>query len=182
MRAWTEELPVESYPLLKLPAPIDYAPYYRDWVVHEREDDYWRQWKVSDHYSEMDVKGLHMGGWHDIFVKGSIRNFMGLKSSGPTLEVRQGQRMIIGPWAHAATSPEGKIGGVVFGKEALLDNGEMTLDWADFALKGAPNQFSKGAPVRIFVMGENKWREEQDFPLVRARSTKYYLRSTSPPG
>ena len=177
MRTWAEELPVENYPLLKLPEAIDYAPYFRDWVLHEREDEYWRQWKVSDHYSEISVMGLHMGGWHDIFVKGSIRNFMGLQSSGPTPEVREGQKMIIGPWAHAATSPEGKVGDVVFGKEAVLDNSKITLDWADYVLKGIQNQFASGAPVRIFVMGENKWRDEQEFPLARARSAKYYLRT-----
>lgn len=177
MRAWTEELPVESYPLVKLPAAMDYAPYFRDWVLHEREDEYWRQWKVSDHYSEISVKGLHVGGWHDIFVKGSIRNFMGLRASGPTPEVREGQKMIIGPWAHAPTSPEGKIGDVIFGKEAMQDWGDIALEWADYILKGVQNRFASTAPVRIFVMGENKWRDEQEFPLARARSTKYYLRT-----
>jgi putative CocE/NonD family hydrolase len=32
-------------------------------------------------------------------------------------------------------------------------------------------------PVRIFVMGENVWREEEDWPLARARNTRFHLRS-----
>jgi hypothetical protein len=61
-----------------------------------------------------------------------------------------------------------------------------TLRWFDYALKGIRNEYASGVPVRIFVMGENAWRDEQEFPPARARSTNYYLRrgtlSTAPPG
>ena len=50
------------------------------------------------------------------------------------------------------------------------------IKWFDYALKGVANEFASGAPVRIFVMGDNVWRDEQEFPLARARATKYYLR------
>jgi putative CocE/NonD family hydrolase len=33
------------------------------------------------------------------------------------------------------------------------------------------------APVRIFVMGDNVWRDEQEWPLARAQDTSYYLHS-----
>ena len=32
-------------------------------------------------------------------------------------------------------------------------------------------------PVKIFVMGKNVWREEDDWPLARTRSTRFYLHS-----
>jgi putative CocE/NonD family hydrolase len=35
----------------------------------------------------------------------------------------------------------------------------------------------KEPPVRIFVMGENVWRDENEWPLARTRWTKYYLHS-----
>jgi putative CocE/NonD family hydrolase len=34
-----------------------------------------------------------------------------------------------------------------------------------------------GKPVKIFVMGANQWREEDDWPLARAQSTNYFLHS-----
>src|SRR5262249_33945719 len=37
------------------------------------------------------------------------------------------------------------------------------------------NRYATGAPVRIFVMGDNVWRDEQDFPPARAKATRYYL-------
>lgn len=175
LRDWIWQVPVERFPLIYLPGPEQFAPYYRDWIEHETEDAYWRRWKISDHYGELAVKGLHGAGWHDIFLKGSIRNYTGLRAGARTAEARQGQRLLIGPWAHAATSEEGKIGDVVFGKQAVLDMTGTIRAWFDWALKGVRNEYASGPPVRLFVMGENRWRSEAEFPLSRARLTRYYL-------
>jgi len=177
-KEWVNTLPLQDYPLLKTPQTSDLAPYFRDWLSHERDDAYWAQWRVSDHYSQMTVMGLHAGGWHDLFLKGSIKNYTGLHQQAATAEARAGQRLIVGPWAHAPTSPAGKVGDVVFGKDAVLDNTSTTLKWFDYSLKGVRNEFSSGAPVRLFIMGNNVWRDEQEFPLARTRYTKFYLHST----
>jgi uncharacterized protein len=174
---WVQQFPVEDYRLINIPAAREVAPYFRDWVEHERDDEYWRRWKVSNHYSQMNVKALHAGGWHDIFLKGSIKNFVEMRKGAATPEARDGQRLLVGPWAHAGTSPEGKIGDVVFGKQAVLDMNATIVRWADFALKGVKNEFAGDAPVRIFVMGDNVWRDEKEFPLARTQYTKYYFHS-----
>ncbi|HEY7184885.1 MAG TPA: CocE/NonD family hydrolase, partial [Blastocatellia bacterium] len=174
---WVGQLPVEDYRLISVPTAQEAAPYFRDWVEHERDDEYWRRWKISDHYGEMNVKALHAGGWHDIFLKGSIKNFVEMRKRAATQEARDGQRLLLGPWAHAGTSPEGKIGDVVFGKQAVLDMDATIVKWADFALKGVKNEFAGDTPVRIFVMGEDVWRDEKEFPLARTQYTKYYLHS-----
>jgi hypothetical protein len=175
--AWVETLPVESYRLLDPPPVSELAPYYRDWLAHETADDYWRAVRVKDRYGDMSVKALHQGGWHDIFSRGSIENYVGLRASAATPEARAGQRLLVGPWGHTATLAEGQVGDVKFGDAVRLDGNAVLLKWADWALKGVANEYATGAPVRIFVMGENVWRDEQDFPLARARSTRYYLRS-----
>jgi putative CocE/NonD family hydrolase len=172
---WVTAQPPESYRLIDLPPASELAPYLKDWMHHETRDEYWNATRVSDHYGEMTVKGLHQAGWHDIFSRGSIENYMGLRDKAATPEARAGQRLVIGPWAHASTSPEGKIGDVVFGKSAVVDAEAMLLEWAAFALKDEASPYAAGAPVRIFVMGDNVWRDEQEFPLARARPTRYYL-------
>ena len=177
-KQWVEQLPAGKYPLINLPAVDDLAPYYRDWLEHEGSDAYWNQWKVSDYYRRMRIKALHAGGWHDIFLKGSIRNYSGLREEAATSEARSGQRLLLGPWAHAPTSPEGKIGNVVFGKNAVLNMTQTALSWFDYSLKDAQNEYASGKPVRIFVMGENVWRAESEFPLARTEYTKYFLHST----
>jgi uncharacterized protein len=177
LRGWELERksPLSSYPFLDLPKPADVAPYFRDWIAHETDDDYWRAVKVSDHYAEMTVKALHAGGWHDLFLRGSIENYLGLRAKAATPEARDGQRLLVGPWAHAGTSPEGKIGDVTFGRDAVLDMTGTIKDWMDYALRGIANEFSRRPPVRMFVMGENRWRDETEFPPARAKSTRYYL-------
>jgi uncharacterized protein len=176
-RQWVTELPLENYPVLKTQQLSLLAPYFQDWLTHERDDAFWQKWRVSDHYPEMSVLGLHGGGWHDLFLKGSIKNYTGLHDSALTPESRNGQRLILGPWAHTPTSPEGKVGDVVFGKRAVLDMTNTALKWFDYSLKGLNNEFSTSAPVRLFIMGDNVWRDEHEFPLARTRYTKYYLHS-----
>ena len=53
----------------------------------------------------------------------------------------------------------------------------MTLAWYDYLFKGVQNEFA-GKPVKIFVMGANQWRDEDDWPLARAQATKYFLHSS----
>jgi putative CocE/NonD family hydrolase len=177
-REWVKQLPLENYSILKAPPPTALAPYFHDWIEHERNDSYWQRWRVSDHYREMNVQGLHAAGWHDVFLKGSIRNYTGLHADAPTLEAREGQRLLIGPWGHTPTSPEGKIGDVVFGKNAVLDMTGTALKWFDHTLKGIKNEYANSPPVRLFIMGENVWRDEQEFPPARTRYTRYYLHSS----
>jgi len=177
-REWVRQLPLENYPVLKPTPPTALAPYFRDWIEHERNDSYWQRWRVSDHYHEMNVQGLHAAGWHDLFLKGSIRNYTGLRADGPTPEARSGQQLLIGPWGHTPTSPEGKIGDVIFGRNAVLDLTGTALKWFDHTLKGIKNEYASSSPVRLFIMGENVWRDEQEFPLARTRYTKYYLHSS----
>jgi uncharacterized protein len=178
-KEWIKELPLENYPVLQSPKPSSLAPYFFDWLKHERDDAYWQKWRVSDHYSEMTVLGLHAGGWHDLFLKGSIKNYIGLREKAATPAARNGQRLIIGPWAHTPTSSEGKVGDVVFGKTAVLDMTATALKWFDYSLKGIANEYANSAPVRLFIMGANVWRDEQEFPLERTRYTKYYLHSAN---
>ncbi len=64
-----------------------------------------------------------------------------------------------------------------FGAEAPFDEDAITLDWYDYLFKGKQNEFANGKPVKIFVMGENKWRDEANWPLERAKETRYYLHS-----
>ena len=177
-KLWANALPVESYKLLDVPTVPEVAPYLRDWIEHETNDEYWKAIKVSDHYGKMNIKALHSGGWHDIFSGGSIRNFIEMQKQAPTEEARKGQRLLMGPWAHAATSPEGKIGDVTFGKDAVLDMNGTVVKWYDYVMKGKQNEFSTDAPVKIFVMGDNVWRDEKEFPLARTNYTKYYLHSS----
>ncbi len=178
---WTWKLPLTSYPVLN-PDTEDLAPYFLDWLAHPNYDSYWKQWTIEDQHSKILVPAYHVGGWYDIFQGGTWRNYVGIKAHGGSDAARRGQRLMIGPWFHGPF--DGRTGELDFGPAARsadgrsFDTDEVILRWYDYALKGVTGGIEREKPVRIFVMGENAWREEDDWPLARAKSTRYYLHST----
>ncbi len=175
-------LPLTEYPLFnnKFPssgaeATRELAPYYLDWVAHPEYDSYWKQWAIDERYASIQVPALTIAAWYDIFQGGSLRNYAGLKAHAGNEDARRGQRLLITIGGHAGGGRH--IGAVDFGPDAeQFDENSITLEWYDYLFKGKQNEFA-AHPVKIFVMGENKWRYEDDWPLARARETKYFLHS-----
>jgi putative CocE/NonD family hydrolase len=175
------ELPLGSFPLFNPPADgrppeatSTLAQYYLDWIAHPNEDGYWKQWSIEGHFSDITVPALHIVAWYDLFQDGSFRNYIGIKAHGANEAARNGQRLITIVGGHAGNGPI--IGDVDFGPDSKFDEDGATLDWYDYLFKGVRNQFA-GKPVKLFVMGANQWRDEDDWPLARARNTKYFLHS-----
>jgi putative CocE/NonD family hydrolase len=176
------KLPITEYPLFDLPqASSDtaltrmLAPYFIDWLAHPSYDDYWKRWSIEEHFADIKVPMLTIAAWYDIFQGGSLRNYIGVKSHGGSDIARQGQRLLVTIGGHAGSGR--KIGDVDFGSAADFEEDDATLDWYDYLFKNASNEFATAKPVRIFVMGANQWRDEEDWPLKRANQTKYFLRS-----
>lgn len=151
------------------------APYFYDWLAHPNYDAYWKQWSIEENYASIRVPALTISAWYDLFQSGSLRNYLGMKEHAGTAAARNGQHLIIAVGGHAGWDP--KVGDVDFGPAADFDDDAVTLDWYDYLFKGKHNEFANGKPVRIFVMGENKWRDEESWPLERAQITRYYLHS-----
>jgi putative CocE/NonD family hydrolase len=152
------------------------APYFLDWLDHPLYDDYWKQWSIEENYSSIQVPALTVASWYDIFQGGSLRNFIGIKAQGGSEAARNGQRLLVVIGGHAGKGR--KIGAVDFGPAAAeVDLDMVTLDWYDYLLNGKQNHFAADKPVSIFVMGENQWRQEDEWPLQRAVETHYFLHS-----
>ena len=166
--------PLVDLPHLKVPL----AGYFYDWIRHSTSDDYWKRWRIADHYAHITTPALHLGGWHDIFLLGTLRNFIGMRTQAADARARRGQRLIVGPWHHG---PFGETSGEFFfglgAAGTAIDTDGIQLRWFDHWLKDAPNGAADDPPVRIFVMGANQWRDESEWPLARARHTDYYLHS-----
>ena len=176
LKEMIKALPVASYALID-PVPANtLAPYFKDWVDHPGYDDYWKQWSIEDHHRGVRVPAFNIGGWYDIFLRGTLRNYVGMQTNGGTPEARAGQHLLIGPWYHGPF--KSKAGEVDFGPSAAMDTQAATLRWYDFLLKHADNEYATQKPVKIFVMGKNVWREESSWPLERAQSTHFYFHSS----
>jgi len=173
----TKTLPLADYAVLDAPSAPGIAPYFRDWLAHPGFDAYWKQWSIEDHYANIQVPVLSFAAWYDIFLGGSLRNYERLKTESGTDAARRGQRLVIYVGGHAGGSNTPKVGAVDFGEKLPIDQDEMTLRWYDWLLKGESNGVENQKPVKIFVMGKNEWRDEDDWPLARAKSTKYFMHS-----
>ena len=135
---------------------------------------------IRDKYAEMDVPAFHVTGWYDDLSAETQTNFVGMSTQSRSENARRWQKLVIGPWGHGVPriSDSGFVfGDVDFGKEVKIDFQAMSMKWFDYHLKGIDNGLDKEAPVKIFVMGANKWRDEREWPLKRARPTPYYLHS-----
>lgn len=168
-------LPLTEYRIMKSDTTA-LAPYFLDWLAHPSFDEYWKQVSIEDHYGQIQVPVFTEAAWYDIFLGGSLRNFVRLQTEGGTDAARKGQKLYVGTGGHAG-GWGGKIGAMDFGDKALLDPDELMLRWYDHLLKGEPNGAENDKPVKIFVMGKNVWRDEDNWPLARAQSTKYFLHS-----
>jgi uncharacterized protein len=176
------KLPLTSYPLFNFSdssagiySTRELAPYFLDWLVHPNYDDYWKRWSIEEHYPDINVPALTVAAWYDIFQGGSLRNYAGIRAHGGD-EARAGQRLLVIIGGHAGDGR--KIGDVDFGPAAAqFGEDDVTLSWYEYLLKGIQNNFAKEKPVKIFVMGRNEWREEDDWPLAHAQRTKYFLHS-----
>ena len=167
--------PMKEFPYLK----GGLADYYYDWVAHPDYDEYWKKLCIEEHHSSITTPALNIGGWYDIFLRGTIRNYLGMREKGPSEEARNGQKLIIGPWQHGSRGTS-LVGSHYFGLSAdalALDMDGIHFKWFDYWLKGEANGILEEPPVRIFVMGDNVWRDEQEWPLSRARPTDYYFHS-----
>ncbi len=181
-RLGAEKLPLTQYPLFNFPNPAaaplstaTLAPYFLDWLAHPDYDDYWKRLSIEEHFGDITVPALHVAAWYDIFQGGSLRNYVGIKGHGGSEAARGGQHLLVIIGGHAG-GPR-KVGGVDFGPAAEeWDEGEVTLRWYQYLFQGAQNEFA-GKPVKLFVMGSNVWRGEDEWPLARAKNTKYFLHS-----
>jgi putative CocE/NonD family hydrolase len=170
-------LPLVSYSVLEAPSAEGIAPYFKDWLAHPNFDAYWKQLSIEDHYADIQVPVFGIGAWYDIFLGGTLKNYVSLKTKAGTDAAKHGQRLLVFVGGHAGGAGDRKIGDIDFGAKAPFDDDEMTLRWYDWLLKGEANGVEKEKPVRIFVMGKNEWRDEDDWPLARAKNTRYFLHS-----
>lgn len=151
-------------------------PFWRDMVSHPGEDAYWEPMRYENRYRNVRAAMYTIIGWYDLFTGQNLRNFVEMTKPSIPAAVRAKQKMIIGPWGHG-TWGESKLGDLDFGKDSLLDQTGLMLRWFDATLKGIDNGILKEPPVRLFVMGANVWRNENEWPLKRTVYTKYYLHS-----
>jgi putative CocE/NonD family hydrolase len=150
------------------------ARFYQDWLAHPDYDDYWRKIDAEEVFDQIGIPVLNFGGWFDLFRQGTLRGYIGPHTKGKTAAARQKTQLLIGPWGHW---PSSKTGALDFGEAAMVDQNTVALEWFDYWLKGLRSEIADRPPVRLFVMGANRWRYEDEYPLARSVYRPMYFAS-----
>jgi putative CocE/NonD family hydrolase len=147
--------------------------FFDDWATHAPGDAYWTQIDGERRASALRAPTLLMAGWYDPFLVTQLRDYAEIRAHADP-EVARELRLVVGPWTHADALilPDGTPAEAY--RPASL---APSIAWFDHHLLGRPLDPSLAAPVRIFVLGENVWRDEQEWPLARAEYRALYLRS-----
>ena len=156
------------------------APYYRDYLDHPEDGPYWWSIDVERNHRNIQIPMYHVSSWYDTFLRDALVHWNGLRSRAMTPEARGAQKLLLGPWAHLfpyTTPISGGTGDIDFGDAAMVELHDLQLRWFDHWLKGIDTGLLDEPPIRLFVMGRNQWRDENEWPLARTRFTPLYLRS-----
>ena len=148
-------------------------PVFNDWVRHSERDAYWQAIDGETRAAMLQGPMLLTAGWFDPFLPGQLADWVRIRREARA-DVAAATRLTIGPWAHAETVT---LPGDVRTRNYRLESLAPTIPWFDRHLRSTGPGVQSDAPVRIYVMGTNVWRDEQDWPLARARATPFYLRS-----
>jgi uncharacterized protein len=135
--------------------------------------------RVAGLHDRVCVPSFHTAGWYDIFLQGTLDNYQAMAG------LRGDSRLIVGPWTHPGYADP--IGDLLFGVRAGKDGipvhpygdvNDLQLQWLRGHLDPDADTVLPGAPVRIFVMGRNEWRDEPSWPPARAVTQRWYLHSS----
>lgn len=160
-----EDLPILSSQL------IDIAPYVKDWLALGPSSIYWRNIAVLDRITHITAPALHITGFNDLFLEGSLALYSALRDQGSTETVRDGQYLIIGPWTHANLGEwQGRTWHGTGASATALD---LTLAQLDFFSAILAGQKPKRPRVTYFTSGTNVWRTSETWPPPHERRTLY---------
>ncbi|MDV2581822.1 CocE/NonD family hydrolase [Alkalibacillus haloalkaliphilus] len=165
---WHRYTPYEEWPPIMEHEPIQQL--YTNYINNELFSDALKHTDIN----AVQTPGFHMAGWYDCFLNATINNYT------ETVQNNSNQKLIIGPWGHGVFSPY--FGDRYLGLHSSGDDIEgkddvtsLHIKWFDYWLKGKSSNVIEEAPIKLFVMGSNKWRSEYEWPLARTNYTPLYL-------
>lgn len=129
-----------------------HVPYIQDILTCTADAPRWTGIDHSHRVANVTVPVSSVGGWYDIFLPGQLRDFTILQDAG------RRPRLTVGPWTH------------------INFDGTAIQEAIDFGLAHARGQEPPArAPVRLYVMGDEKWRDFDHWPPNGYTSQEFYL-------
>jgi uncharacterized protein len=171
-------LPLKDMPAANIPG-VPGLDFQNELLENIDNKEYLTKIGRVEGFEDVQVPCLILTGWYDFLRDKTIYNYVEFKKRGGSEACRDGTRLIIGPWTHGDQLSQ-YVDGYDYGPEAACDNAGITgklISWFDYWMKGINSEYMSGAPVKLFVLGKNQWRDEYEWPLKRTKYVKYYLHS-----
>lgn len=151
-------------------------PFWRDMLAHPLNDDFWKVFSAPDRAAEIQAPAFIRTGWFDLFVHDVFDYFNSLRERGGNDKVRGLTRILVGPWPHDINQCQ--VGEVSFSETGKLpDLMDQEVAYMDHFTQDSRGYDESAAPIRIFIMGSNQWRDEFEWPLARTKWTEFHLSS-----
>ncbi len=166
---WNEDRVYRTLPLIDFDGNISIRlEWLRDMIKHPSYGEYWQSTHIDTLKRNCKLPLVTVSGWYDIFITQALDYH-----ADAILQGKPDQHLIIGPWTHGINWVEGE--------REIPDNHEydfelLQIGWYDHWLRNAPKTFEL-APIRLYVMGANEWRDEFEWPLARTEYRNLYLHS-----
>ncbi len=173
---WYRRLPLRDW----IDRLKEAAPYFHEYFDEELDGPYWWRANLLKNLGGVKIPMFHVSSWYDIFLEGALNSYQAIRERGASELARNNQRLLVGPWAHVRPYTEPNSGGcgdIDFGDNARIELHDYLLRWFDHWLRGIDTGITGEPPVYLFVMGENRWRHENEWPLARTQYTSFYLHS-----
>jgi putative CocE/NonD family hydrolase len=172
----------EVLPLTDLPDPDDLVPFVRGGFARAVDDEAWEYLNIDGKYEGVQAPTFHVGGWYDCFIGETLRQYEAMKEQSAQRGLRL-PRLLVGPWTHGMFGST--VGELSFGVGSaglfLNYRGDLTdrqLRWFDATIKGEEEALEDAPPVEVFVMGENRWRGYEEWPVPGSWEEHWYLRGS----
>jgi hypothetical protein len=162
IRAQAAHVPYAQHPAIADPA---LPAYVRDWFAHREPGDYWSSLDISARLDRIQVPALHIAGWFDTYLEGSIAGFLALRNHAGSEFARQNQCLLAGPWVHIPWGD--RAGDANVGQAANLNTDAILIEWFDHWLKDAGEPISEPR-IHYFALGPNEWRNAAEWPADAA--------------
>jgi putative CocE/NonD family hydrolase len=145
--------------------------YVVDWMEHDAASSYWESMDISRTVAKIRVPALHVSGWYDTYLKGSVDGFNAIREHAGSAHAREHQYLLAGPWVHIPWGD--RIGGQPLGPDAAVDTDVLLLSWFNHWLKDT-NEFGDEPRIRHFALNDGKWHSAAGWPVA---NHALYLRS-----
>jgi hypothetical protein len=169
VRAQATYVPYGQHPAS---ADVTLPSYVRDWLEHREPGEYWSGLDVSTRLDRIKVPALHIAGWFDTYLEGSVAGYLAMRTGAGSEFARRNQFLVAGPWVHIPWGD--RVGDVNLGEAANLDTDGLLLRWFNHWLKDS-GEWESEPRIRYFALGANEWRIAEEWP--KGKELALYLHS-----